>query len=230
MMPELSSARTATNGGLARVRDGRVDSLTPLDGLYDDKLFQILEDDRGNLWISCNKGVFSFPKRQFDEVVIGIRDRVECTVFGRADGMPSRECNIAGLPGGCRSRDGRLWYPTVGGATVIDPEQILTNQVPPPVLIEALAVVCRDTGDHSPGNILLFQVIIELFYVFIGIANLSVIFIDYFWFSLSEVFFKNELIVVIGGMGVVIMYPDKEWFGPVFGIVLLDLFEQALID
>ena len=56
--------------------------------------------------------------------------------FGRADGMRSSECSGFTQPAGWKSHDGRLWFPTVDGAVVIDPDRIKTNMRPPPVVIE----------------------------------------------------------------------------------------------
>ena len=60
--------------------------------------------------------------------------------FGRADGMRSAECSGFTQPAGWKARDGRLWFPTVEGAVVIDPDRIKTNTRPPPVVIEQVRV------------------------------------------------------------------------------------------
>jgi len=57
--------------------------------------------------------------------------------------MRSSEC----VSGGCKTRNGRLWFPTVKGAVVIDPAHISINMFPPPVLIE----------DVLADNVLLVQ-------------------------------------------------------------------------
>ena len=54
--------------------------------------------------------------------------------YGVADGMLSRECNGAS-PAGWKTRDGRLWFPTVKGVVSIDPRQ---RDIPPSrIAIEA---------------------------------------------------------------------------------------------
>ncbi len=128
-----------TDSGISWIRDGVPVSFTHADGLYDDKVFRILEDGLGSLWMSSNKGVFSIRRDELTEVADGDADRFHSTVYGRRDGMGSRECNGGVQPAGTVARDGRLWFPTVAGASVIDPANIRTNQVAPNVVIESLA-------------------------------------------------------------------------------------------
>ena len=129
-----------TFGGLIRHEEGRSDVFTIREGLYDDAAYQILEDDTGNLWMSCNRGVYSVPKAEIEAVAEGRKERVKSTAYGRADGMPSTECNGGSQPAGWRTSDGRLWFPTVDGVASIDPASVETNTIPPPVLIEAVLV------------------------------------------------------------------------------------------
>jgi signal transduction histidine kinase len=50
------------------------------------------------------------------------------------------ECSGGFQPSGCQSRDGRLWFPTVKGLTVLDPAKVRINPLPPPVVIEEALV------------------------------------------------------------------------------------------
>jgi len=49
--------------GIKMIKDGQVAAFTTKHGLYNDYIYCILEDSRSNLWISCNQGIFSLPKR-----------------------------------------------------------------------------------------------------------------------------------------------------------------------
>jgi ligand-binding sensor domain-containing protein len=125
--------------GLLRWKDNRFAIITTKQGLFNDVSYRILEDRAGNLWISCNKGIYRVNKRELDEVASGRVTRVHSTAFGREDGMPATECNW-GFPGGWVAQDGRLWFPTVKGAVVVDPANLPTNEVPPPVVIDRVLV------------------------------------------------------------------------------------------
>jgi len=125
-----------SGGGLSRVKDGRVETWTSQDGLMDDVVLGVVEDDRGSLWLAGNKGVFRVTKA--DLTGPGAKRPVAVTAFGTADGLKSAECLGLGQPTILKDRQGRLWFPTTRGLAVIDPEHIPRNEVPPPVIIESL--------------------------------------------------------------------------------------------
>ena len=144
-------------GGLNRLRDGKFTHVTRRDGLFDDVQYQILEDGRGSLWMSCSRGIFEVPRRQLEEFAGGTRDSVTSISYGRADGMRSAECSGFTQPAGWKTRDGRLWFPTIEGAVVIDPDRIKSNAAPPPVVIEEMRVdrgIVSTSGpvELSPGR------------------------------------------------------------------------------
>ncbi len=122
-------------GGLNRLRDGRITSYTTKDGLFNDVVFAILEDDRGYLWMSCNKGIFRVRKAELEDFAEGRVSAIHSLVFGRAEGMPSTECN-SGSSAGWKAPDGRLWFPTLRGLAVVDPTAVQEDPPAPPVLIE----------------------------------------------------------------------------------------------
>ncbi|MDL1949286.1 hypothetical protein FBQ97_05655, partial [Acidobacteria bacterium ACD] len=125
-------------GGLCRLRGGRVSCVTTRNGLHDDAVFRILEDDAGRLWVSCNRGVWSVPLSDLDAVADGRATTVTPRVHGTADGMRNAECNGADMPTGWKARDGRLWFPTIEGAVVVDPAKPIRSAVPPTVLVERI--------------------------------------------------------------------------------------------
>ena len=54
--------------GLSRFRDGKFFNYRTEQGLYNNGVFQILEDRRGNFWISCNKGIYRVSRRELNEL------------------------------------------------------------------------------------------------------------------------------------------------------------------
>ncbi len=140
-------------GGLNRLRDGKFTRYTRRDGLFDDVQYQILEDGRGNLWMSCSRGIFQVPRQQLEEFAEGTRNTVTSVSYGRADGMRTAECSGFTQPAGWKTRDGHLWFPTIEGAVVIDPDRIKTNATPPPVVIEEMLVNRSVVSTSSPAEI-----------------------------------------------------------------------------
>jgi ligand-binding sensor domain-containing protein len=127
-------------GGLNRFRDGRFTVYTTDHGLPDNTIYQILDDGRGNLWMSSNRGIFRISKKELNDCARGQIASVASVVYGTADGMKSAECNGGNQSAGCKTRDGRLWFPTTKGVVVVDPANIRTNALPPPVAIEQVIV------------------------------------------------------------------------------------------
>ncbi len=72
------------------------------EGLFDDRIFQILPDEQGHLWMSCNKGIFRVAQAELEAVAEGQLERVTSRVYGAEDGMRSEECNGMGSPAGMR--------------------------------------------------------------------------------------------------------------------------------
>ncbi len=120
-------------GGLNRLKDGRFTTYTSKDGLLDDAIFRILEDDSGNLWMSSNKGVFRVSRSALNSFAEGRINRIPTYSYGKADGMATRECNGGFQPAGWRTRDGRLWFPTMRGVVAVDPARLQIAAAPPSV-------------------------------------------------------------------------------------------------
>jgi ligand-binding sensor domain-containing protein/signal transduction histidine kinase len=131
-------------GGLNRYKDGQFASFTARDGLLDDVVFHILDDDRGNLWLSSNHGVARVSKQDLDDFAAGRVRSIQPAAFGVSDGMRSAECNGAHQPAGWKARDGRLWFPTIGGVTSVDPNRMPLNTLLPPVVVEEFRVNERE--------------------------------------------------------------------------------------
>jgi ligand-binding sensor domain-containing protein/signal transduction histidine kinase len=127
-------------GGLNRMKDGKFTTYTTNNGLLDDVVYRILEDGQNNLWLSCRKGIFHINKKELDEFAKGMVPSIAPVAYGTADGMMTRECSGGGDPAGWRGSDGKLWFPTIKGVAMIDPERLKTNSHAPPVVIEQVRI------------------------------------------------------------------------------------------
>jgi signal transduction histidine kinase/ligand-binding sensor domain-containing protein len=127
-------------GGLTRLKEGRAAICSARHGLVDDVICHIADDGRGQYWFSSNQGIFRVSKTELNQFADGKRPRIQCVGYGRSDGLPALECEGGCQPAGCRSRDGRLWFPTIRGLVVVDPAEVDVNPAPPPVYIEAVLV------------------------------------------------------------------------------------------
>ena len=100
-------------GGLSRLKNGAIRSLTMHDGLFDDVVSRIIVDDKENFWMLGNQGVFTAGNNEIDAVLDGASSQIFCRSFGTADGMISAEGNGGSQPAGWLTRDKRFWFPTI---------------------------------------------------------------------------------------------------------------------
>jgi signal transduction histidine kinase/ligand-binding sensor domain-containing protein len=136
-------------GGLCRLRNGKFTSYGRQQGLPDDTFVHILDDQHGKLWLSSNKGIFSVEMKQFDDFDAGRIEKIAAATYGVGDGMKNHECNGGFQPAGWRTKDGRLWFPTVVGVSILDPKHIATRPIPLNVLLESVAV---DNKEWNPDR------------------------------------------------------------------------------
>ena len=96
-------------------------SYSTTDGLPNDVIYGILEDDRGNLWLSSNRGLSEFnPKTET------IKN------YDPEDGLQSNEFNAGAY---YRSRSGEMFFGGVNGFNSFYPGKIKNNPHVPPVII-----------------------------------------------------------------------------------------------
>ena len=127
-------------GGLNRIEDGLVTVYSMKQGLFNDNVVHIMEDDSGHLWMSCNRGLFRVSKAELNAYARGEQDRVTSFVFDKSDGLKSQEFNGGVQPAGWKSKDGRMWFPSNRGVASIDPNKILNNDTPPPIVLESVVI------------------------------------------------------------------------------------------
>lgn len=126
--------------GLFCYRNGTFVNIRKKDGLPDETVYCILEDGKHDLWLSSNRGIYCLGRGEIMDYIEGRTGRVFPLVYGTDDGMKSMECNGGGQPSGWKSTDGRIWFPTAGGLSVIDPANTGLNPVPPPVRIKNVTI------------------------------------------------------------------------------------------
>lgn len=127
-------------GGLKLFKDGKFITFTVLQGLFDDTIWSILEDDLGNFWMSSNRGIFRVKKSELIEVAEGRLSSFTSQSYGVADGMESSECNGGSQYSGWKTRDGKLLFACLKSVVVVDPNHLPRNPLQPPVVIEAVKI------------------------------------------------------------------------------------------
>ncbi len=138
----------ATEGGLSRVQNGRIATLTSKNGLPCDSVAGALEDDDHSFWLYMACGVVRVGQPALDAWVTDPKRTVPVTVFDSSDGVRSHPLTNIFSPQLAKSVDGNLWLFSFDGVTVIDPRHLAFNPLPPPVHIEQITAD-RKTYDTS---------------------------------------------------------------------------------
>ncbi len=140
----------AATEGLFRFRAGKLVRFSVQDGLADEAIFSLQEDESGDFWLSYRRGLMRVKKSELDSAAAGL-GRIRPQLFDRTDGMAEVEAN-ASAQSTLRDRQGRIWFCTMGGAVAVDPAKLVINRTPPPVDIES---VRADGVEYRGGSLIL---------------------------------------------------------------------------
>ena len=126
----------ATDGGLSRIKNGRVATLTSKNGLPCDTFHDLVEDDAHSLWLYMACGLVRVLHSELEAWVADPRSRVASTVFDSSDGVRSHAGTYGFGPRVAKTADGKLWFLPLDGVSVVDPRRLAFNKLPPPIHIE----------------------------------------------------------------------------------------------
>ena len=112
-------------GGLSRIKDRRVATLTTRNGLPCDTIHWSMEDDDRSLWLYAACGLVRITRTELDAWIADPKRRIETAVWDAADGvsaqrscgflptiLPSRSPPMGGC-GSCRKRASRSSIPVI---------------------------------------------------------------------------------------------------------------------
>ena len=136
---ELDSRNTlwaATNGGLSRIENGRVATLTTTNGLPCDRVYGLAQDDAHSFWMYTACGLVRISRPELDAWVADPKRKIEATVLDTSDGVKTHAGVLQYAPRMTKAADGKVWFVTFDGVSVVDPRRLPVNNLPPPVHIE----------------------------------------------------------------------------------------------
>jgi signal transduction histidine kinase/ligand-binding sensor domain-containing protein len=144
-------------GGLDRLKNGHFAVINRKQGLPNSVIGDIEEDGWGFFWMSSHDGIIRVSEVELNRCADGETNELHCQTFGINDGMPTIECSEGLQPAGCKTADGRLWFPTSKGLVAVNPRDVEANPLPPPVVIEEVRVddqpLPREESSSSPLKI-----------------------------------------------------------------------------
>lgn len=110
------------------------------DGLPSASVSSIIEDDRGNIWVTTVNGI-----ARIEPETRSVR------TYNKSHGLVSNNFNRDAT---FKDKDGNLYVGGIGGFSVFHPDQLLSNSNPPPVVITGLRIFNQPVVIGGPDGIL----------------------------------------------------------------------------
>jgi PAS domain S-box-containing protein len=145
----------ATEGGLSRLKDSHIATLTSKGGLPCDAVQWTMEDNAQSVWLMMPCGLVRVARSELDtwaSAADKTPGTIRTTVLDNSDGL--RTLAVVGdyTPRVAKSADGKLWFSVPDGISVIDPYHLPFNKLPPPVNIEKIVADRKEyLGNLSGG-------------------------------------------------------------------------------
>lgn len=128
--------------GAGRFSDNRFVAVGEHNGLPTASVTAIVPGTDGHVWLGTPVGIIRIATNVFDGVANDPSSKVNYTLYDTEDGMAGSPVGL-GVPAAVRSADGRLWFVTSNGVTIVDPRTIRDGAPIPPVHIEKIIADAR---------------------------------------------------------------------------------------
>jgi signal transduction histidine kinase len=147
----------ATEGGLSRLKNGRIATLTSANGLPCEAVHWVREDDTRSFWLYTPCGLMRVARSELEawsnavDHDINTKQKIVATVFDSTDGVMGMATGNHFSPQVTKSTDGKLWFSTGDGVSFVDPRRLPFNNLQPSVQIEQF-IADRKTYDASAAE------------------------------------------------------------------------------
>jgi signal transduction histidine kinase/ligand-binding sensor domain-containing protein len=133
--------------GLAFFDGNRFRRILPADAETFGFVMGVEEASNGSLWLAETRGVIEIPATEIQNVLGDPSYRVKYRTFDSFDGLPGTFAGIVfNSKKVIQGTDGKLWFIASNGIVWVDPANISTNALPPPVLIRSVRANGRQAG------------------------------------------------------------------------------------
>jgi signal transduction histidine kinase/ligand-binding sensor domain-containing protein len=149
----------STGGGLSRLKNSRVTTLSSKNGLPCDAVHWAREEDDRSMWLYTACGLVRIDRSELDAWAAAVDKKqdtsslpIRVTVFDSSDGVRSLPNAGHYHPLVAKTRDGKLWFLPWDGMSVIDPHHLPFNKLPPPVHIEQVTADRKTYWQNLSGD------------------------------------------------------------------------------
>jgi len=153
---ELAADTAATGESAPLGSTVQITAIRRQHGLYDDGIHSILPDRQGRFWMSTNRGIFWVLRSDLEDFAAGKVSGIHSISYTERDGLGNREGNGGVQSPAIVASDGRLWFATQAGVSVVDPTDTHSSEIPFPVYVETVragedsAVPAGAVSDSQP--------------------------------------------------------------------------------
>lgn len=127
--------------GLTIIDNEKVYNISTKNGLYDNVVSTITEDQRGNIWLTGNKGLTRVAKQDIVEFIKDQKKQLNVVLYNEeTDELRTSEFNGGGQHNKCWLGDEVYLFPTINGCVKVNLADFKPNLIPPPVHIEKIVI------------------------------------------------------------------------------------------
>lgn len=127
----------AGDDGLSRLRDGRFVTATRRNGLPGNAVSAVVVDPDGYVWAGVDSGIVRVNPIEFDALADNPNYRIQYTMHDRTDGLAGLPRRL-GAPTAFGGEDGRVWFVTGEGLTIVDSRAVTGSRLTPRAVIESV--------------------------------------------------------------------------------------------
>jgi signal transduction histidine kinase len=139
----------ATNRGLTLYKDGTITVFDSANGLPCDEIDTVVKDNNDALWLKGSCGLIRVSRAELDTWLKDPSSHFQLRLLDASDG--AQMGRVPFTPGVTKSTDGRLWWAIEGGAVqVLNPANLMSNPLPPPVQIVSMVADDKTYQLDSP--------------------------------------------------------------------------------
>lgn len=141
----------ATEGGLSRLKDGKIVALGSANGLPCDTVHWAVEVD-ASFWLYTACGLLRVARTELEKWASDPTRTVQFTILDSSDGVRSHALLTGYTPRVSKSTDGKLWFAHFQSVSVVDPHHLPLNEIAPQVHVEQITADHKSYDPAAYGN------------------------------------------------------------------------------
>ena len=116
-------------------------------------IYSVLDDGHGQLWLSSEDGIYRMRASDLHTLAEHGSSSAQPVVtrYDVADGLRINDCGSGGHPEAIGTADGRLFFATSKGVSLVNAAERALRVVAPPVVLETITVDDEDAPENGAG-------------------------------------------------------------------------------